>query len=115
MAKTMLPETASNPTPPLHVQQSYKHVTGYFATFLAFMVLSLNQARHFCHKEILTPSYHIKQGSSLAWLWDPQINKNINVLFCWEGCSHILTTHHLITISVIGNVTKKLGEIKLIF
>jgi len=56
------------PTPPLHVQQSYKQVTAYFATFLAFMVLSLNQARHFCHKEILTPSYHIKQGSSLAWL-----------------------------------------------
>ena len=29
------------------------------------------------------------------------------LFFCWEGCSHVLTTHHPITISVIGNVTKK--------
>jgi len=92
------------PTPPLW--QSYKHGTSYFATFLAFMALSLNQVRHFCYKEILTVSHHMRQDSSLAWLWEPQIKKNVTAFFCWEFCSHVLTTRHSITISVIGNVTR---------
>lgn len=104
------------PATPLYVQQSYKHVTVYFATFLAFMVLSLNQERHLCHKETLTPSYHMKQGSSLAWLREPQINKNINdIFFLLGGLQSYPDNSPSDNNFRYRKCHKKLDEIKLIF